>query len=599
MRNRTRRSRRTPALLPPPQPVHQFRLFITWLLLVLGMGGMGYRLYYLQIRDTANLLERANAQQNTVLHPVLPRRQIVDRFGTVLALDQPRYSLYAHPTLFSESLEDVATGLAPLLQGGGMETDAATLLAQFMSQDSGIRLSDSLPESVADSIRNLGWNGLDLEKHQQRIYPNGTLFSQILGYVDWEGTAQNGLEASELARLTRSKPDTTARRMGNGTLLPDNLPLDFLAQDTLKLQLTLDSRLQQATQTILQAQLDKFAAKRGAVIIMDVRDGSLLALATLPTYDANHYYDANFDYFRNWALSDLYEPGSTFKPLNVAIALELGGIQAEDTIYDEGQIQVGGWPIANHDFESAGGHGVLSITEVLKYSSNMGMVHIIQSLDPGQYHDALTRLGIGQPLETDLPQVATGYLKSREVMTTSSADRATTSFGQGLTVTPLQMVQLHGALANGGRRVTPHIIQGLVDSKGEQQWTPDYPETDVFKPETTRKVLDMMEAVVRDSTQVATIPGYRIGGKTGTAQKAENGVYIAGAKITSFVGIVPIEQPRYVVFAVVDEPQGANTFGSTVAAPVVRQVMETLTLLYGVQPSDPQVVGTNPPGAIE
>lgn len=555
---------------------------------------MGYRLYQLQVQQGTDLLEKAQAQQSTIIRPVLPRRTIIDREGNVLALDQVRYSLFAHPVMFSADMTTVATALAPLLQEAAIKTDVNTLLQQFSAQETGIPLGDSIPEGVADQIRNLGFDGLDLTKHQQRSYPFGDLYAQILGYVDWNGESQGGLEASELDRLQLTKPDREVRRMGNGVLLPDNLPQDFLHTDDLKLQLTLDSRLQQAAQTALQQQLDKFSAKRGAVIIMDVQDGAILSLATLPTYDANRYFESNVEYFRNWALSDLYEPGSTFKPLNVAIALELGGIRATDAIYDEGQIQVGGWPIANHDFETAGGHGTLSIAEVLKFSSNVGMVHIVSTLDPSQYYDYLQKLGIGQDMDTDLPNVATGYLKDKSLMVESAVDRATTAFGQGLTVTPLQMVQLHGALANGGRRVTPHVIAGLVDSQGQFEWTPDYPSTQIFKPETTRQVLDMMELVVRDGTKAAVLPGYRVGGKTGTAQKAENGIYIPGAKITSFVGIVPIEQPRYVVFAVVDEPQGANTFGSTVAAPVVRQVMESLTVLKGIQPQDPEAVGKPP-----
>lgn len=582
------------ALAAPPSPtqpltVHPSRLIITWLTLVFALGGMTYRLYVLQVKEAAMLLERAENQQYAQVKPVLPRRTILDREGRVIALDQVRYTLYVHPVLFNTDPATVAAALAPLLSAAGQDTSTEALIAEFAAQDTGIRLADNLSEGTATTIRRLGFDGLDLSKYQERFYPNGSLFSQLVGYVDWEGTAQNGLEATQGELLLRSKPEITVRRMGNGLVLPEALSLDVLHEDDLSLQLTLDSRLQQAAQTILKAQLDQFSAKRGTVIVMEVNTGEIIALATLPTYNANRYYEADVANFRNWALSDLYEPGSTFKPLNVAIALELKGITANDTIYDEGQIQLGGWPIANHDFETMGGHGTLSITEVLQRSSNIGMVHIIQTLKPGEYYDFLKRLGLGEPLKTDLPQVATGYVKEREIMVNSVVDRATTSFGQGITVTPLQMVQLHAALANGGLRVTPHIIRGLVDPQKQIQWTPELETTRVFEAETTRQVRDMMEAVVRDGTQSAQIPGYRIGGKTGTAQKAENGVYIAGAKITSFVGIVPMEAPRYVVFAAIDEPQGANTFGSTVAAPVVREVMETLTLLYGIKPADPEL----------
>ncbi|MGA1601049.1 MAG: peptidoglycan D,D-transpeptidase FtsI family protein [Prochlorothrix sp.] len=550
---------------------------------------MVYRLFVLQVREAQALLEEAENQQYTQIKPAVPRRPILDRMGKVIALDQVRYTLYVHPSLFQTSSTAIAMELAPILIQAGQTVTPTDLVAEFSGQETGIRLADDLPESTAIAIQELGLDGLDLERYQERFYPNGRLFSQVIGYVNWEGIAQNGIEASEQTNLERHLPQITARRMGNGTLLPEALRLDVLSQDDLSLQLTLDSRLQQASQTILQAQLEKFSAKRGAVIIMDVHSGELITLVTLPTYDSNHYYEADIAHFRNWATSDLYEPGSTLKPLNVAIALQLGGIEPTDIFHDEGQIQVGGWPISNHDLDTVGSRGDLSVMEILKHSSNVGMVHIIQRLDPGKYYDSLQKIGLGQPMTTDLPHVATGYLKDRDIILRSEVDRATMAFGQGVTVTPMQMVQLHAALANGGKLVTPHVVKGLVDPQGTVQPLHEYETVQVFEPDVTAQVLTMMEAVVREGTSTAQIPGYRIGGKTGTAQKAEDGVYLSGAKITSFVGIVPMEAPQYAVFTVIDEPQGKDTFGSTVAAPVTRQVMETLTLLYGIRPYDPEV----------
>jgi cell division protein FtsI (penicillin-binding protein 3) len=318
---------------------------------------------------------------------------------------------------------------------------------------------------------------------------------------------------------------------------------------------------------------------------MDALDGSILALVSQPTYDPNDYSKADISLFKNWTVSDLYEPGSTFKPLNVAIALENGVINADDTFNDPGAIQIGKYTIRN---AGRNGYGQINIAQILQNSSNIGMVKIIQKLKPSVYYNWLERLGVGQPVDTDLPSVASGKLKNQEIFIRSPIENATTSFGQGFSLTPLQLVQMQGALANGGKLVTPHVIQGLIDSKGQIHHTPNRPAPrQIFSTTTAQKVVEMMETVVTVGTgKAAQIPGYRIAGKTGTAQKASpNGGYIPGARITSFVAILPVESPRYVILAVVDEPKGANAYGSTVAAPIVKAVMNALIPIEKIPPS--------------
>lgn len=556
------------------------RLFIVWgVLMAVGLG-LGVKLYNLQIVKGPKLTEQARNQQMVNLRPFMPRRPVVDRNSNLLAIDLPVYTLYAHPKLFNKSNEDMAGRLAPILA-----KDTAELVKTFQSKRSGIILAPALPEETIDRISSLRLNGLEWAEKYSRYYPPDDLVSDVVGYVNLDRRGQAGVEYSQEKLLERPVQTVRLSRSGNGALMPDHAPEGFLHFDDLRLQLTIDSRLQRIARVALKQQMDKFEAKRGAVIVMDALDGSLLALVSQPTYNPNEYAKANISLFKNWTVADLYEPGSTFKPLNVAIALENGVIKPDDVFNDSGSIRVANYTIKN---AMNNGNGRISIAQILQYSSNIGMVQIIQRLKPSIYYNWLERLGLGQKVDTDLPFEVGGRLKSQEEFIASPIEPATTSFGQGFSMTPLQLVQMHGALANGGKLVTPHVVRGLIDSKGQMHDSPIHTvPRQIFSAATTRKVVEMMETVVNEgSGKAAQIPGYRIAGKTGTAQKASpNGGYIKGARMTSFVAILPVESPRYVVFALVDEPKGESAYGSTVAAPIVKSVIEALIPLEEIPPS--------------
>jgi cell division protein FtsI (penicillin-binding protein 3) len=519
------------------------------------------------------------------LRPFVPRRPIVDRNNNVLAVDQPVYTLYAHPKLFKISKQKMATLVAPMLAKTPIDLEEL-----FKEKSSGIRLSHALTEDAADRIAKLGVDGLELIQQYSRLYPQQDLASDVVGYVDIDHRGQAGLEYSQQNLLERAVRTLRLSRAGNGALMPDHVPEGFLHFDDLRLHLTLDSRLQRAARFALKQKIEQYSAERGTVIVMDAQDGSLLAMVTEPTYNPNEYYKFNVGLFKNWALADLYEPGSTFKPLNVAIALEAGAIHPNSQFNDTGQLQIGQWSIANFDFESKGGRGLLTVPQILEYSSNIGMVRIIQQMKPEVYYGWLERLGLGQKVGIDLPFETPGQIKSQQQFTAALIESATASYGQGFSLTPLQLVQLHATLANGGKLVTPHVVQGLFNTQGQLYWQPRLSTPrPIFSPTTTNTVLKMMESVVSEGTgKNAQIPGYRIAGKTGTAQKASPiGGYYSNAKITSFVGIFPVESPRYVVLAVVDEPKGADAFGSTVAAPIVKSVLEALIAIERIPPSRP------------
>lgn len=559
------------------------RLFYVWLILVFATFLLGLNLLRLQVVQAPQLLKQARAQQTTLLRPFVPRRPIVDRNGNILAIDRPVYTLYAHPAGFKIPRAEVAAQLAPVLGKSPGE-----ILNKLNSAQSGVRVEYAVSETAGDQIKALQIDGLELAQQQQRLYPQQSLTADVVGYVDVDRIGQAGVEHSHSNLLERTVRSALLSRTGEGMMMPDRVPGGFLNVDNLRLQLTIDSRVQRAALAIMQQQLKKFNAKRGVVVVMDANDGGIRSLVSEPSYDPNKFYNAKMEQFKNWALTDLYEPGSTFKPLNVAIALEAGAIKPDQIFNDEGTIQVDGWTIQNFDYTTEGAKGPSTVTDILQRSSNVGMVRIAQQLPAKTYYDWLEKIGIGGSSTSDMPFEANGQIKDRKTFVESPADVATTSFGQGFSLTAMKLVQLHGMLASGGKMLTPHVVQGLFDDQGQPYWQPIQTEAkQVFSSQTTQTVLRMMEGVVQKGTgKVAQIPGYRIGGKTGTAQKAsDTGGYIEGAKITSFVGIFPIDAPRYVVAAVIDEPKGKEAFGSTVAAPIVKAVMEALITLEKIPPS--------------
>jgi cell division protein FtsI (penicillin-binding protein 3) len=567
------------------------RLFIVWAILVGATGLLALNLIRLQVFQAPKLLEQARSQQTTFLRPFVPRRPISDRNGNTLAIDRPVYTLYAHPIAFKAQKTEIATQLSSILG-----TTPGELLQRFNSAESGVRVEYAISEAAADRIQNLQIDGLELAQQQQRLYPQQNLTADVVGYLDIDRIGQAGVEYTHSHLLERSVKSVRLSRTGSGVMMPDRMPGGFLQSDNLHLQLTIDSRIQRAALVALQPQLKKFKAKRGVVIVMDARNGEIRALVSDPSYDPNEFYKAKIEQFKNWALTDLYEPGSTFKPLNVAIALEAGAIQPNQLINDEGAIQVDGWPIQNFDYSSAGARGPSTITQILEHSSNVGMVRIVQQMPRPTYYAWLEKIGLGKATGIDLPFETAGQLKDQKAFSESPVDAATSAFGQGFSLTAMQLVQQQGILASGGKLLTPHVVQGLFDENGQPYWRATLPEPkQVFSSQTTQTVLRMMESVVQNGTgKAAQIPNYRIAGKTGTAQKAgPNGGYIEGAKITSFVSIFPVEAPRYVVAAVIDEPKGEDAFGSTVAAPIVKAVIEALITADKIPPSQPDAPAPN------
>ncbi|MCS5699889.1 penicillin-binding protein 2 [Cyanobium sp. FGCU-52] len=570
------------------QPLSNRRLIAVFLLLSAALGGLALRLGWLQVIQGDRLQARARAIQTQSITPLGKRRTIVDRTGRLVALDEERFTLWAHPRYFNfpgddpQSVrrpEEVATRLATVLARPRQE-----MLDAMGNRRSGVKLATNLDPETAERVRELKISGLDLEGYPQRVYPQGQLFANVVGFLNLERVPQAGLEQSRDGDLRRQEMTVSMRRGADGTPLPDGLKAGSLYGDDLRLQLTLDSRLQQVAQQALAKQVKQWNAKRGAAIVMDSRSGEILALASTPSYDPNRFWQYEPGLFREWSVQDLYEPGSTFKPINIALALQEKAIQPGGTANDVGQLSIGGWPIFNADRRA---NGVIDYPTVLQVSSNVAMVDIMSKVKRDRFWHWLHTLGIDTVPDTDLPGAVAGQLKSRQEFTGAAIEPAVAAFGQGFSLTPLKLVQLHGMLANGGRLVSPHITRGL--RSGDALASSGSPTgIQLLDPKVTRTVIDWMETVVeKGSGKGLQIPGYRLGGKTGTAQKAHNGVYIPGARITSFVAVLPIEDPRYVVLVVVDEPQGGNAYGATVAVPVARQIVEALVVIEKLPPSRP------------
>jgi cell division protein FtsI (penicillin-binding protein 3) len=569
------------------------RLLLVWGLLVAAALGLLIKLFTIQIVDGPRLQQIAQKRQQTSQRPFVPRRPIVDRYGDILAADQPSYTVFAHPKLFKQGKDkvtprDVAKALAPILQISALK------LEEKFQQPTGVLLGRRLSQEVRDQIAALKNDGLEIQQQPQdyrRLYPQEEMAAEILGYVDFGYKAQAGVERSQESLIERQVREFQISRVGgSGGTLPDYVTADFLNHDDLKLKLTLDMRLQRVARKALRAQISQWRALRGTVIVMDAQTGAIRSLVVEPTFNPNKFNDPQYSptVFRNWAVADLYEPGSTFKPLNVAIALESKAITPSTMFNDTGAVTIGKHTIRNSDKK---GRGMIDAAAALKYSSNVAMVDMMRRLQPEEYYSWLERLELGRKVGIDLPFEAQGTLKNRQEFLNSPIEPATTAFGQGLSMTPLQLVTMTASLANGGKLVRPYVVEGLFDSNGIRQDVDNRPSPrQVFSAEHTEAVLKMMQSVVDEGTGgKAKIRGFDIAGKTGTAQKAsKRGGYQLNAKITSFIGVVPVSGPkRYVVFAAVDEPQG-EAFGGTVAAPIVKAVMDSLIVLEKIIPADPQ-----------
>ena len=552
-------------------------IYISSLILIIGLLA---RIINLQVFNAAILKNRAIAIQDKKTTVSKTRRSIVDRNNRLVAFDKPVFELWAHPRYFNfpgdkaqkiRTIDEVASKLSKIL-----DVDKKLLLDKFNNKNEGVKLFDDLNQDEAKKIKSLYISGLDLERYSKRFYPQGNLFSNIVGFVNDERKGSSGLELYLEHEIQVKGKSNVLRKGADGTPLPDRSgPSDFINDDK-KIVLTLDSRLQKVAYDILSKQVKKWNAEKGLAVVMNVNNGEILSLATAPSYDPHKFWEYDQKLFKGWFIQDLFEPGSTFKPINLALALEEKIIKQNGFVQDNGNINIGGWSLSNWDKK---GNGYINYPKVLQVSSNVGMVKIMKNLKPIIYWDWLKKLGLDKRIETDLFESTPGELKSKEIFINQPIEQAVASFGQGFSISPLKLAQLHAVLANGGYEIYPHVTFNFQMKKN------DIKKNKFFSDNVSRVILEWMESVVEDgSGSGAKIKGYRIGGKTGTSQKAINGIY-SEKKACSFVAILPVEKPKYLVFVLIDEPSQPYAYGSTVAVPVVKEIIDSLIVLEKIPPS--------------
>lgn len=540
------------------------------------------RLYYLQIHQGGDLTSKAYVQRqktNFLVH----RGAITDRHGLPLAIDTTRYDIFVHPRLLKVSKEEAADKIAKIT---GKPEDR--VLKLLNGRHPVVTVAKHLEREVVDQLQKLNWTGLDIVPRPFRHYPEGTMAAHLLGYVNIDTAGQGGVEQSQQDTLTSTgkipKPQLDGR--GKTILLPHKGPTwDITPPLGRHVELTIDNSLQHLAEKELFAMAAHSQCSKATAIIMDPTNGEILAWANYPTYDPNDYSKFPFGTLKNWAMVDVYQPGSTFKVVTVSSGLETGKINEHVTFSDSGAFSIGRRTIHN----SHGGNGTIDLLHLFIHSSNIGAAKVALRMTPKEFYDKLYDFGLGRKTGIDLPGESRGLLLNWKRW--KPIDQATTGFGQGaIAVTPLQLVAAVGTVANTGTWVQPHLIRRTYDPRTgvTEKWT-EPERRQVLKPEIARHVSRLLADNITQGSQIAgkSVPGYRVAGKTGTAQKVREGGrgYIHGQTIASFVGYLPYDDPQLLCLVAVDNPQTDGRWGNTVAGPVFNAIAREAARLLAIPES--------------
>lgn len=561
-----------------------WRLRVWQLLIVAGLMMIAGRLYYLQIMMGPELTRKA-AVQRAQNNPLIHRGAITDRHGLPLAIDTTRYDVYVHPSLLKVSKEEAASTFASICH----IDEKKTLRLLNIDSVPAVTIALHLNREEIEELQRLNWAGIDIVPKSFRHYPEGRLASHLLGYVNRDTLGQGGVEQAVEPSLKSTGGVNHPQLDGHGReiIVGNTTPtLEITPPMGRNIELTIDNYLQHLSEKELSAMCIHSGALKGCAILMDPTTGEILSWANYPNYDPNEYSKYNDETRKNWAMVDVYQPGSTFKILTVASALDLGVIKPTSTFVDNGSITIGNRTIHN---AHGGGYGAIDLLHLFIHSSNVASAQIGLKMTPQQFHDKLSEFGIGQKTGIELAGESAGLLSNAKYW--KPIDQATTGFGQGaVAVTPLQLIGAVSAVANDGVKIQPHLIRRVYDPKTSvtERWT-DQNKIRVISPEVARTVSKLLSENIALGTQEAgKVPGYRVGGKTGTAQKvtASGRGYIAGATIASFVGFLPADNPKLCCIVVIDTPQTDGRWGTTIAGPVFNAIAMEAARYMGIPPSE-------------
>ncbi len=550
------------------------RLWIFLALMALWAGAISARLYRVQVVDHARYLDKASEQQQRVVELVPPRGTLFDARGRTLAVSVAVDSVYVLP---HEVLDPAgaAAELARLLAASESE-----IFERLTSEKRWLWLERQLDPPVAGAVRALELEGIGFVRESKRFYPLQETAGAVLGFVGTDHTGLAGLEAAYNELVSgRSVDRRLVKDARDGRVVaPGYSFID--AEPGADLHLTLDATVQHVVEEELAAAVSASSAKQGVAILMNPADGAILAMASEPAFDPNRFSEYDAERWQNLAIQFAYEPGSTFKAVTAAAALDRNLIDPMDVIdCEHGSITLGRTVIRDHK-----PFGDLTLRDVIAASSNVGAIKTGLLVEREDFFATTRDFGFGQRTNVDLPGESAGILRPVERWARNEA--AYLSIGQGLSVTPMQLVTAFAALANGGYRVRPHLVSALGRGGRLERLDRPIATEPVAHPATLRSLLRMLEAVVDEGTgRAAAVDGYRVAGKTGTAQKAVPGEgYSATAHIASFAGFAPSREPVVVGVVILDEPVG-RYHGGEVAAPVFGRVVERALPYLAVPPA--------------
>lgn len=549
------------------------------------------RMFWLQVVQNYFLTENALRQRMRPVPVEAKRGVIFDRNMEKLAVSVSADAVYAVPIEVREP-EKEARILADKLQ-----LDYEWVWPRLKMKQAMVWIKKRITGDEAREIRKMNLPGIGVVENPQRFYPNGSLAASILGIAGIDNQGLEGLEVYYDKYLKGVPGQVVAERDARGVTIPGGLERYVPPQDGDSLVLTIDKVIQYIAERELKRAVVETGSKKGAILVMDPMTGEMLAMASYPGFDPNSYGDFPSSARRNFVVSDQYEPGSTFKIVTASSALEEGVVTPESRFFDPGFITIDG--VTMRCWRD-GGHGSQSFVEATENSCNPVFAQLGMELGPERFYKRIAEFGFGQPTGIDFPGEAGGILnKPGSVQRVSWA---TTGFGQGISVTPLQLLNAAATIANGGKVLRPHLAREIR--------SPDGKVVESFKPEATRQAISAQTAetmrrilrsvVVNGSGKRADVSGYRVAGKTGTAQVPEGGHYVPGKVVASFVGFAPFDDPKVAVLVALYEPTTGVTYGGVIAAPVfaavVSDIMEYMRIPPKVTADDVQLRPGEEPG---